>query len=238
MQTFVNETFDGLFDRNSGAVYSDFEFTNCTFHSCSLSLNAPPTRRTTVRRVIARHCSTEISGGLGPAVFEDVLVDTLSIRDQLRVNGGVFKHVITLCGTFGNLMLHNKYAPAFLNLDGQDSWGPAYAVANARYYEDVDWALDITRARFRDFDCRGIPTRLIRRDPETQVVLCRRRLEAIEWSRLDVGESDVLDVIRVHLEMIKDEDILLVASAKSSRTLKTDVQAFEVLRREGLVESD
>src|SRR5262249_45750793 len=65
----------------------------------------------------------------------------------------------------------------------------AFDAANAAYDDAVDWALDITEAQFADFEIRGISSRLIRRDPATQVVVTRDKALADAWRTLDLSET-------------------------------------------------
>jgi hypothetical protein len=63
-----------------------------------------------------------------------------------------------------------------------------FRAANGAFYENVDWALDISKAEFES--CRifcELPVRLIRRDPETQVVVRREKLKETEavWRASD-----------------------------------------------------
>lgn len=64
---------------------------------------------------------------------------------------------------------------------------PAFAEANAAYYANVDWALDISQAVFAsEPDLRGVPGSLVRRDPETQVLVTRERVLRGSWKDLEL----------------------------------------------------
>jgi hypothetical protein len=53
--------------------------------------------------------------------------------------------------------------------------------AKARYYQNVDWALDIRDAQVKVLEINGVPSHLIRRDPETQVIVSRNKLYQPDW---------------------------------------------------------
>ena len=58
----------------------------------------------------------------------------------------------------------------------------AYDSARAAFYESVDWALDLSAADFGgETSIDGIPLRLVRRDPETQVIVAADRLTTVDW---------------------------------------------------------
>ena len=46
-----------------------------------------------------------------------------------------------------------------------------FAQARAAFYAETDWALDISEAKLLGLRCEGVPLHLIRRDPQTQVIL-------------------------------------------------------------------
>ena len=45
------------------------------------------------------------------------------------------------------------------------------SIARAAFYAETDWALDISEAKLLGLRCEGVPLHLIRRDPQTQVIL-------------------------------------------------------------------
>lgn len=179
MQSLRGQTFIGLKDIDSGRVLEDLELERCTFEGCGLSTTDLPERRTIVRNVVARNC--RLAGvSVGPAIFEDVLVDGLAIHDLQLVWGASFRHV-TLRGRIGRIAVRPT-------LPAEEPPGAARRIADANraFYETVDWALDISGAEFAEFEAAGIPARLIRRDPETQVVVTRAAAQRGDWRQLDL----------------------------------------------------
>lgn len=179
MQSFNGETFRGLKDIDTGRVLQDVELERCTFEGCGLSTTDLPERRTIVRNVVARNC--RLAGvSVGPAIFEDVLIDRLVIHDGVFAWGAVFARV-TLRGRIGRIAVRPTLPP-----EGPPEAARRIAEANRAFYQTVDWALDISEAEFAHFEAAGIPARLIRRDPETQVVVTRAAAQRGDWRQLDL----------------------------------------------------
>ena len=60
--------------------------------------------------------------------------------------------------------------PVKLHISAGDNL-PTQSIAGQAFYQKIDWALDISRGEFRDLELKGIPARLVRRDPETQLIV-------------------------------------------------------------------
>lgn len=102
-------------------------------------------------------------------------------------------------------------------------------------YEDIDWALDISEARFAGVSIRGIPSRAVRRDPASQVVITRKAvLEHPNWREIVKGTS----LISI-ADMMRDgyEDIIFAAGL-NSRSGKKDLEDIRHLRDIGIGEPD
>jgi hypothetical protein len=153
--------FRGLHGR---LAVADARFERYTFDNCSAHGGL-------VERVELVDCTTWACS-LTDVLLEDCLVENLRTSPggggrttPLFVWGGTARHVV-LRGTLGGLV-----------------WNPPEAGAKVdgvrRYYEGVDWALDVSEARFRSVPAFrfGPPGRLIRRDPETQPLIDRCRAQ-------------------------------------------------------------
>jgi len=174
MQRFHRRNLDGLADRNSGAVFGDLHFSQCVFDDCVLSATDDPSLRSTIRNVRLDDCSVR-SVAIFAAAVEDTVISNLKTRGLLQTWGTVFSRV-TLQGKIGRLMLSSRLGGLI-----SDETQRTFDQANQEYYRHVDWALDISQARFHELDIRGIPARLIRRDPRTQVVITRERAMQGIW---------------------------------------------------------
>jgi hypothetical protein len=175
MIEYIDRRFDSLFDRGSTGVISEVRCVNCEFSHSGLSLTSKLEQRTVVRSVDLFKC--RINGcEIGPAVLEDVTISDLQTNDLLILWGTLFRRV-RLSGKIGRIKI-NK------NIDAIDrspkTQGP-FDEFRKKFYSETDWALDIRDAKFKEFELRGIPSSLIRRDPESQVVITRERALESTW---------------------------------------------------------
>jgi hypothetical protein len=230
MKVFANQEFRSFYDQDSKAVFSDLEFRKCRFVSCAISITVNPSLRSTVRNVSLIDCE-HVSGNLWPAVVEDILVDGLKTNTLFQSWGAVFKHV-TLKGKIGRVMFSPAVFPGKATKEQQQ----AFDDANAAYYKTVDWALDIRDAEVGEMDIRRIPAKLIRRDPETQVVITRAKAARGEWRRLDLSKTYWPTAIQEFLRD-GDHDLVLVAP-KRSKKFRDLLDGLKILRDAGVAELD
>jgi hypothetical protein len=238
MRIYKGEVFADIFDgrsilpfrRRSGRVVEGMEFRRCRFESCTLSAVLHPTQRTVVRDFRLFDCS-ERGCLVGPVVAEEVLIDGLGTGDLLQTWGAVFRHV-TLRGRIGRVM-----TSSIVDISSDDPRPQRlFDEANARYYETVDWALDISEAEFEEADIRGVPARLIRRDPETQVVVTRERALEGRWRELDLSGTYWDTYIEFMLDR-GDDDVVLIASRRA-HDFQPLLEGLRLLREAGVAEPD
>lgn len=231
MEIINSQLFKGLRDRNSARLFADLEFRKCVFDNCSISITQDVTRRSVVRNVSLINCTAK-SCGVEPAIIEDVVVDGLKTNGKLtQAWGAAFKHV-TLKGSIERLML----SPAVVLTDPDSPINRAFAKANAEYYASVDWALDISSAEAQELEIQGVPARLIRRDPETQVVVTAEKAIRHGFEKLQYGETHWNFSIQFMLNR-GDTDVVLVAPKKSPK-FKALLEGLKMLRNEGIAEPD
>jgi hypothetical protein len=215
-------------------LVEDLELRRCTFETCQHPLQRTADDRPTIRGVSLVRCHVSASD-LGAVIAEDCLVDTIWFHRGMwgsqMIAGCALRHVTIRGNVSGGLefLAAGLYQP--------DAERAALLAANGAYYADVDWALDISDARFTSvsFVRSDIPARLIRRDPATQVVVTRRRLLGADWQGL-LGNAAVAIGIDRFMET-GSEDTVLVAS-KRSRRFAQEMAVIDRLRVAGLVEAD
>lgn len=233
MLRFENQTFKGIYDRDSTKVFCDAEFFRCCFQSSALSIpiKFDPKLRSTIRNVRLINCEQR-GCSLACAVVQDVVIDGLKTNGLFQTWGAVFHHV-SLRGKIERVMISPPVAPGRATAEQQRT----FDAANEEFYSSVDWALDISQAEFAECDLRGgIPARLIRRDPETQMVITRARALNGEWRKLDLSKT----YWSVSIEnLLKDghQDRVLVAP-KRSKEFKTLLGGLQLLREAGVAEPD
>lgn len=230
IKVFEKQVFEGFYDRNSGALFSDLAFRRCSFEGCAISITRKPELRSTVRNASLLNC--DVRGcTIDGAIIEEVLIENLKTYTLLQAWAAVFRHVV-LRGKIGRIMLSPYVATGTAKPDEQE----AFDEANSAYYETVDWALDIQEAEFEEFDNRCIPGRLIRRDPETQVLVTRAKAARGEFRKLDLSKTIWREWLELFLQS-GEQDVVLVAP-KRARDFRALLDGLRKLREAGIAEPD
>ena len=227
---FERQSFKCFYDQDSGHTFSDIEFRKCYFESCTISTVRVPHLRSTVRNIKLIGCEQR-GCCLDAAIVEDVVVDGLKTNGLFQTWGAVFKHV-ALKGKVGQIMI----SPAVATGTATPSEQRAFDEANSIYYSMVDWALDISEAEFEEADIRGVPARLVLRDPETQVVVTREKAMRGDWRGLDLSKGAWDTAIEFFLER-GEPDVVLVAP-KGHRQFRRMLAELKALRDAGIAEPD
>lgn len=228
MRVIERETLRSRHDYGGG-VFEGLQFRKCEFLSCGISNTTAPEKRSVAREIRLEDCS-ERGCAIDTLIAEDIVVDRFETHGLLQTWGAVFKHV-TLRGRLGRFMFSDRVSTGMATRQEQ----AAFDEANAAYYRGVDWALDLTEAEFTEEpDIRGVPGRLIRRDPRTQIVITRERAMTGTWRQLDLSRTSWGAYIQ---GMLDDgyPDVVLVAP-KKSRRFKDAVMGIERLRDAGIGE--
>ncbi|MEJ7733771.1 MAG: hypothetical protein WKG00_31820 [Polyangiaceae bacterium] len=220
------KTFTELSDRQLPDVLGNYSLRGCVFEACHFGYTSVSKRRL-IKNVKLVDCKAIPSSGFGSPVLEDVDAHNLATSGLCIAYGAVYKHV-RISGKCGSFMLNIAV--------GTPREEKAWRKANDKFYETVDWALDISEGEFAGLDIRGVPADLIRRDPETQVVVRRERVEAMRhvWEKRDVAGWPVSFGL---MKMFDLPDKVLVA-AKRSKNFARDLAALKLLRRLGVAEPD
>jgi hypothetical protein len=204
MTEFKNRSFDSLLDRGDALVLQSMHFEKCVFSNCALSLTKQFELRSTVTDMEFVNCSA-VDCDIGPALFRDVRVDGLLTNSLLIVWGAVFSHV-TLRGEIGKLKINHWVH----HVDRSPEIQGPFDAYREDFYRGIDWALDISEARFKEFEIRGVPASVIRRDPETQAVVTRERALRTGW-RERLSPSNTLWPFMIKLFLSDgDPDTVLV----------------------------
>jgi hypothetical protein len=231
---YQNETFDDFHDFG-GHAWSDMTFEDCTFCSSGLTPQEV-TSRSVARRIELRNCKV-MSSLIQNAMFEDCLVDGLSTDSRgIFIKGCAYRHV-TFRGKCGLVIITGRIIGKFGEPASQTEKRQLGVIAaNAEYYRTVDWALDIQDAEFQACEVSGIPARLVRRDPETQVIVTRDKAILTAWEKLDLKDTHWPTTIKLLL-YFGEEDRVLVAP-KRAPNFKALLRGLQILRKEGVAEPD
>lgn len=236
---FRDQVFQGWSEFDSGRTHSGIVFANCEFRRCVLALHERNlSLRPRVSNVEFKNCA---EGGCQviAAVVEDAVIDGLKTASLFQTWAAVFKHV-TLKGRIDRMMLGPFFSaeesPYFSPGKPPSKFRQALDKANSDYYATVDWALDIRDVEFKDFDCRGIPSRLVRRDPETQIMVTRERVLA-SGNALTAGGEFWHGWLDLFLQDSFYSDAVLIAPKRSPQ-FKELLTGLHQLRRAGVAEPD
>jgi len=222
--------------RHDRQLLSDFRLEGCTFDSWAGLTpewsNPDPSLRPILRN-IELHDTNAFNGYLEGAIIEDVLVDcTKAGKGPIFLRGNAYRHVV-LRGRIGHTEIRGKMFPSlYLSHERQREIIKQWDIANAEYYQNVDWALDIREATFGSFSISGIPSRLVRRAPETTAVVTREAALQGKWRELEWHRG----VFEISIGMLLDDgydDVVLVACERSRR-FKDDLKDLQLLRDAGV----
>jgi len=194
--------------------------------SSVISVTKEVALRSTVRNVILRNCRTT-GCGIDCAIIENVCIDGLKTHQLLQIWAAVFRHVV-IKGGVGRVMISPAVASGTATKEEQK----LFDEANREFYKHVDWALDIKEMSCDEFQVQGIPASLIRRDPETQVIVTRESAMKGEWRSLDLSGTWWPVSLQQLLDR-GDRDSVLVAP-KRNRAFRKLLNGLDLLRQAGV----
>ncbi|MEU8801105.1 hypothetical protein [Spirillospora sp. NPDC048819] len=208
----------------------------CEITGCRIDLPGDPRQRPRFTRLTLVNNVIDQMAVQG-ALIEDSTVDgvrMLSDRQLFVIAGCVFCHV-TFRGTF-----HVTNVLGDLLDSAPNSTKEAYREANTSFYQNLikagDWALDISEVQ-GEVSIRGIPSQVIRRNPETQIVMTFEQALLGEWRTIQgVMES----VIGVKIGMLLDNgwpDVILATGRHRTRFVD-ELKILRELQRAGVAQLD
>ena len=225
------QKIEGRYDPKDIRTYSDIEIVNCKIYGGGFGWRYSPdyTRRTTAQRILISNCEVQ-KLPIGPGLFREVIIENLK-SDLIIVYSALFEHV-AFKGRCGDWMIHGAALPS-----SPFRPPPEYRTLWERHYANVDWAIDISQAEFDDFEFRtgAVPAKLVRRDPETQVVVTREHVMEGTWRKLDLdGET------KVSLDLLLKEQALdtVLVAPKRRKDVKKLVEDLRKLQAAGIAEPD
>lgn len=111
--------------------------------------------------------------------------------------------------------------------------------ARAAFYAETDWALDISEAKLLGLRCQGVPLPLIKRDPQTQVILDKQgRYGGHQALGAGFGQAfPVTDSVLRGFDESNDQTLLLAASLAAPKARRdAEKGAIAELRALGFLE--
>jgi hypothetical protein len=212
------------------ASVEDVEFRNCTISGGGLGTSlGKPEYRATARRIRITNCSVGLSG-FG-TIFDDVVAERVrSGRHPIILWACAFKHVV-LRGNFAQILMNKDINPFNRRLERNE----AFTRANAEFYRDVDWALDISNIVTACLEIRGaIPARLIRRNIDEHFVMTREVAASGEWKRIKGYDESPFQIgVSMFLESGAEDNVFV--AGRKSKYFQAEVRYYKRLRSAGLM---
>lgn len=235
MKTLENARYCRLFD-DGGAVLEDMKFHKCSFIHSGISLTSDLNRMSKVRNIELTDCNFD-GCQTGPMVLSNVTISNLKTSD-LFIVWCPYLDQVKLSGTVGRMKINATADPSTFGNDKQKPFDDY----RAKFYSNVDWALDISEARFKEFDIDGVPSRLVRRDPESQIIVTRERalyVATLGWeTKLKLSDTHLPFTINQFLSD-GDAEIILVAPLGAAKAERDSMlQGLRELRSIGMAEPD
>lgn len=227
MQHFKQEAF---WHRGEPLSLSDAKVEVSAFNQCVIrSVPHGWNRFSDIDVSDASHWNCSVSG----CTFDEVRLHGLKKTGAapLFVWASAFRHT-TLSGNISGLKINRADMQPDL---------PEYEVEwreneTRSFYSDVDWALDITSAKFPNgVTLEALPGDKIIRDPETQVLIYRDKLHAMDWRSLNY-DGTAIDIAISWFETGSLFDSVVVVPRSASKYRAADLRVLEMLRRKGIAE--
>ena len=227
-----NKLIEHYDNYNTGKTIGGINFRKCHFLGSKISYYKKPQKRTVVRDVQLIQC--EITGcSITGVIVENVIVDGLKTHNDFDSWGAVFKHVV-LKGRIGSVLIS-----PLVYVFGNERKQKAFDVANKAYYEEIDWALDISEISLgAPITIRDIPSRLIRRDPALQAVVTLEKAKERKWETLDLSGTYWDGYIRSLLKDGWEDTILTVPKRAPKERYMKYLDGIKKLRDAGVAEPD
>ncbi len=228
MKVISDVEVDAILDHER-QCFRDFEFSCCTFHGAGIVVRGEsekePSRRATISNIRLNDCmagDTYLNG----AIIEDTTVHNLKRgRTPIFLRANAYKHV-KLSGKIAAVEIRGKLGVM------DDSFDEIWDEANTRFYESVDWALDISEAEYASLSISGVPSQLVRRDHDTTAVVTKEKAIEGDWRKLAYN-SGLFSIVMSSLVREGYDDTLLIACPGSSR-FKDQMEDLDMLREAGI----
>lgn len=232
---FNNEEFKSV-RIDEGGVFRDLNFEKCAFQNCYVlnqKLSDDSVSFPCFENILIKDC-TAINCVTGPSVLKNATIENLKTGDIFLIFSTMFHHV-TLKGKIGSIKINKTdYVREY------KSYQNHLNEIRKDFYSTIDWALDISQAKFLSFSSEGIPAKLIKRDSNTQFVVTRKRFHSMDLLDNDFKKKYNLIrlLLKLFLESDEDDQVLVTPLGKAKKYYQPILEGFQELRRAGILEPD
>lgn len=221
-------------------------FKQCKFNSCILSYlkSENPAEATILRNCEFINCSATENTSQTGGIIENVLIQNLKNTGVLFLENVLFKNVV-LKGKIGKISIDSKISDTTYIFDENkerhqitDQELKRYDEFLVNYYKNVECAIDISQAEFKYCEISAsIPSRLIKRNPETQILVKLETILKGDWKKNNLLTSSILDLF-FEKAIVENGDCILIAPSLDKKKFLDYMGLIKILRDEGIAEID
>jgi len=219
--------------RSSQDYFENVTIEDGKFHNCHFPASFKSKNFTSLKNINLRNCS-QLNSSVNTTQIENVTVHNLKRSGDapLFLIGCVFKHV-KLSGRISGIKI-NRFVE--IGVEERRRTQPHWDNRTMKFYQDVDWALDISEAKFPGgISFSAIPGDKIKRNPEIHALIRREKLESSDWKNLDY-DNTAKDIELSGFLSGSIFDSVVIATRSASKYKKKDLAIIQMLRDEGIAE--
>ena len=175
--------------------------------------------------------------------MENVIFDNIKIPgDLLRISGTIFNQVV-LKGNFDRVILGSgHFGMVYVDKEGDIEHLNEFQLNTFNHYVDdeyknIEWALDICQGKFRECEIHNVPVHLIKRNPETQMLLKYEKVKNSNWETNSRIQNSYAKYFCGRV-MKTENDRVIIAPVRNKKDFAIEMEAIKILREEGVAELD
>ena len=233
MNEFHGERFLGR--RARSIELCNIALSNCEIDDCVLQTSPTPENPNIIRDVRATDVS-QMNCSISTATVDNVILHNLKRNGDapLFLWGCVFRHVV-LSGRISAVKINRSIG---VRPEEEARLQPAWDAFARSWYADVDWAIDISKAKFPGgFTLEAIPGEKVLRDPATQVLVHRSALADPNWRKLDYDGTAINYAIS-SFEQRSQFDSVVIAARTVGKWAARDRCVIDMLRKHRIADPD
>jgi hypothetical protein len=170
-----------------------------------------------------------------------VLFQNIKNSDLIRMGGIIFNKV-TFRGKFDKWLLSSSHVSMVIDYNSiSDEECKILDKYVQDQYKNIEWALDISEAEFKECDLRGnIPANLIKYNPDSQMLIKFDKVMKSNFSNNAkiMGSPGGYAELFCKRVLRYESDTIIVASVRNKKEFEKDMKAINILREEGIAELD
>lgn len=217
-------------------ILENVHFKDCNFHHCNLSDCISSEREASLmKNCIFEDCTINENCNVGNGILENIKFYNFKTTESLAFSGALFNKVSFYgkCGSFSLSSYTSQRGGNAGKILTEEQINNFNNAANI-YYQDVEWALDISNAEFRNLEILdNVPVDLVKVNCYSQVIV---RKAHINMDKLEQNPY----ILASHKQMIinSKRDCILVVATIDNKYEKQELESLKVLKGEGLAQCE